>query len=104
MSTQSLSVSVGRIVEEEGPLGVDELCRLCAVERQFILELVQEGVLETRPSTKPEFVGPSLRRAQLAVRLRRDLGVNVAGAALAIELLERIEALERRQDVFGMED
>lgn len=30
------------------------------------------------------------------VRLRHDLGLNVAGAALACDLLERIEALEAR--------
>ncbi len=31
-----------------------------------------------------------------AVRLRRDLGLNYAGAVLACELLARIEELERR--------
>jgi hypothetical protein len=31
------------------------------------------------------------------VRLRRDLGLNVAGAALACDLLERIEELEARR-------
>ena len=31
------------------------------------------------------------------MRLRRDLGLNVAGAALACDLLERIEELEARR-------
>lgn len=31
------------------------------------------------------------------VRLRHDLGLNVAGAALACDLLERIEELEARR-------
>ena len=96
MTTQGMSVSVGYIVEEESPLSVDDLCRLCGMDRQFILELVDEGVLEPQPSAQLYFVGRSLRRARLAGRLRRDLGVNVAGAALVIELLERIELLEQR--------
>lgn len=95
MTTQGTSVSVGYILEDENPLSIEELCRLCAVERQFILELADEGVLETQPSAGLHFVGRSLRRARLAGRLRRDLGVNAAGAALVIELLERIEVLER---------
>lgn len=36
------------------------------------------------------------RLARLA-RLRNDLGLNVAGAALACDLLERIEELEARR-------
>ena len=36
------------------------------------------------------------RLARLA-RLRRDLGLNVAGAALVCDLLERIEELEARR-------
>jgi hypothetical protein len=35
-------------------------------------------------------------RLARAMRLRRDLGVNVAGAVLACDLLERIETLEAR--------
>jgi chaperone modulatory protein CbpM len=96
MSTQGLPVAVGRIVEEEGPLSVEDLCRLCAVEREFIVELSEEGVLEAVPG-QLQFTGRSLRRVRLAGRLHRDLGINVAGTALVIELLERIEVLEEQQ-------
>jgi chaperone modulatory protein CbpM len=37
-----------------------------------------------------------VRRVRTVVRLQRDLGVNLPGAALALELLERIEELQRR--------
>ncbi len=42
------------------------------------------------------FPGVSVRRVRTVVRLQRDLGVNVAGAALAIELLDEINALRAR--------
>jgi chaperone modulatory protein CbpM len=35
-------------------------------------------------------------RVQKAHRLQRDLGVNLPGIALALQLLERIDALEAR--------
>lgn len=88
MSMPGDTVLVGHVVEEQVTLTVDEVSGICSVERQRIVELVDEGVLE------PESL--SLQRARLALRLQRDLGVNVAGTALVIELLERIASLERR--------
>jgi len=38
----------------------------------------------------------SVRRILTVVHLQQDLGVNLAGAALALELLERIEGLRRQ--------
>lgn len=94
MATES-PVLVGHIVEEQEWLGVEQMCSLCAVERQYLLELVQEGVIEASPD-QLRFAGTSLRRVHLAMRLRRDLGVNAAGVALVIDLLDRIDSLERR--------
>ena len=99
-----MTLVTGIILEEEGPLSLDDLCRLCAVEREFITGLVEEGLLEAESAVGPRFVGRSLRRVRTAVRLRRDLGVNVAGAALVVELLERIEVLEGQQGGFAPED
>ena len=39
-------------------------------------------------------------RLQRALRLRRDLGLSYNGAALVLDLLDRIEALERRLDQY----
>jgi chaperone modulatory protein CbpM len=90
------SVLVGHIVEEAEVLDAEQLCSLCAVERQYLLELVEHGVVEAVAAGELRFAGASLRRVRLAMRLRRDLGVNAAGVALVIELLDRIDALERR--------
>lgn len=40
--------------------------------------------------------GISVRRVRCAQRLEQDLGVNIAGAALALELLEELERLRAR--------
>ena len=38
--------------------------------------------------------------ARVAVRLHRDLGVNPAGAALALQLMEELDTLRARLQVF----
>jgi chaperone modulatory protein CbpM len=94
---QEHAVLAGLIVEEHIELSLDELCEACAVERQHIVALVEEGVLESRSVTEWRFGGDALRRARTALRLQRDLGVNLAGVALALDLMDRIESLERQQ-------
>jgi hypothetical protein len=53
---------------------------------ELVRALVRIGWLET----------PDEARAAQAMRLRRDLGLNWAGAVLACDLLARIDVLERR--------
>ena len=90
----------GFILEEQVGLTLAELCRACGVRTELLVELVEEGVIS--PSGEaPEvwrFTGVHLRHARVAVRLQRDLGVNPAGAALALQLMDELELLRGRLD------
>ncbi len=88
-------LSYGEIVEDRAALSIDELCRLCSVDRTTIVELVDEGVLTVTRIEAAEwrFAGAALRRARIAVRLQRDLEINLPGVALALQLLEELERL-----------
>lgn len=88
----------GYLYTSETLLTIDEFSRVCAVERQQIVELVEEGVLVAEGSRAEEWrlSGDSLRRAQAAMRLQRDLGLNLPGVALALELLDELEHLRSR--------
>jgi chaperone modulatory protein CbpM len=83
---------------EEVTLTTDELGRLCTVEVQRIVELVDEGILSAVPGNDGEwrFDATCLRRARTALRLQSDLGLNLAGVALAVELLDEIAALRHQ--------
>jgi chaperone modulatory protein CbpM len=86
------------IVEEQTELTLAEVCRACAAEAGMVIELVDEGLIAPRGAA-PEhwrFTGVHLQRARIALRLQKDLGVNLAGAALALELLEELETLRAR--------
>jgi chaperone modulatory protein CbpM len=80
---------------EDHALTLDELSRLCSVDRTTIVEFVEEGVLsviEINP-TEWRFPGAALRRVRTAMRLQRDLEINLPGVALALELLEELDRL-----------
>jgi chaperone modulatory protein CbpM len=75
-----------------------EISRCCGVSAEKILVLVGEGVLNPRGHTERDwrFAGSDLARAMQALRLEQDLGINTAGAALAVELLDEMQQLRSR--------
>lgn len=91
------------ILEEQIRLTLADLCRACAVHAERIIELVDAGVLEPqgREPARWIFAGASLHRARKALRLQRDLGIDLAGAALALELMDEIESLRARLRAMG---
>lgn len=88
----------GQVLEEHDLVSIDDLCRSCTVEVETITLLVEEGILDPVGSRVEQwrFTVTSLRRVKTAIHLQRDLGVNLAGAALALDLLDRIARLESR--------
>ena len=98
MVKQTTDILSGYIIEEETRLTLRQLCDVCAVRAEYIIELVDEGFIEPSGLEKSHwcFSGVSIRRVQKAKRLQHDLGINLAGAALALDLIEEIEFLRAR--------
>jgi MerR HTH family regulatory protein len=69
---------------------VDQLAREAGLHPATVRRLVGLGLVV---APFPDDAAEQLARA---VRLRRDLGLNLAGAVLACELLARIDELEER--------
>lgn len=91
-------VLTGIVLDTEIRFTLVEICQACTVETDFIVELVEEGVLEPVGIERSEwrFAGTDLQRATLALRLQRDLGLNLEGVALSLQLLEEIRELRVR--------
>jgi len=85
----------GTVLDEDLTLTLREVCEVCGVEEVSVVEMVREGIADP---LDPEagswkFSGLAVTRIRTAHRLQRDLRVNLAGAALALDLLEEIERL-----------
>ena len=98
-----VNLLTGEILEKETELSLADLCRTCRMPAERIIELVQEGIIEPmernhmrREPAQWRFRGVSIRRVRCAQHLEHDLGINVAGAALAIEMLEELERMRVR--------
>jgi chaperone modulatory protein CbpM len=97
--TSSITVYLqGEIVEESIEFTLGELSRASGASTEQLSLWVAEGAFEPRGEATLawRFSGSALRRAATAQRLTRDLGLNAAGVALALDLLEEIETLRTR--------
>lgn len=98
MSSSSLEKKAldGICLDENCRLSLVELCEACRITAEQAEELLYEGIIlpHKRADQAQYFSGISVKRAHVALRLKRDLRVNLAGAALALNLLDQIEALQ----------
>jgi chaperone modulatory protein CbpM len=88
----------GVVLDEHVTVTFTELTQLCRSDDRIVLLMVAEGVLHPQGIRAEDwlFNGCEIRRARRALRLHRDLDINLAGAALALDLLDEIEALRLR--------
>ena len=92
-----MSTSRPAAVPLQIPVGNHLLAAMTRTERELVLQLVEHGVIEPQGSAPQSWVfgGSSLQRTRVALRLLRDLELNLPGAALAVDLLDEIARLRR---------
>lgn len=111
MAKHTLKVVTGIVLDDQQTISLAELCHSCLLSAEQIMGMVEHGIIQplapVANNARWQFGNSSVTRIQTAMRLQRDLGVNLAGAALALELLDEIKtlrqltaALQRQTDVF----
>ncbi len=103
MIEHSRTVIIGTVVEQDVTYSLTELCERCALSRDELVAMVQEGLLQPRGNRPEEWVfpGSTLRRLRAALLLQRRMEVNLPGVALALDLLDELRRL--RQQVEALE-
>lgn len=81
---------------EHSALTLEDLASEAGVHPELVEKFVSYGLIEAVEECggRPLFARAAVERLRSIVRLRRDLGVNLAGIAVILEMKDRIRALE----------
>ncbi len=76
-------------------MSLDELVTACGQERQWVIELIEENIIEYDVPEREQFTGYQLTTVRRASRLSRDFEASVPAIGLIIELLDEVEQLRQ---------
>lgn len=98
MSTELESLLLAELLDDNAKLSLAELCHVCQMPAEQVIGLVDYGIIEPLETELPHwrFHSVAVRRVKFVKHLQQDLGVNISGAALALELFEELELLRAR--------
>lgn len=101
MTNTTPSAIPAEMIGAESVYSLEELSHTCDVEIAWIVELVEHGIIEPRGNTTSEWRFSSLSVVSLAKakRFDHDLGLNPAGIALVLDLLNEIDRLKAHLSV-----
>lgn len=76
-----------------------EICERGECHAEFVIKLVDYGIIspqeEAREAQQWQFDVAALSRLRKAMRLQRDLKMNLPGLAMSLELLDEVEEMRR---------
>jgi DNA-binding transcriptional MerR regulator len=76
-------------------LSLDEMAAAVGLSPARLERLAHLGLVETTGAGTRQFTAATAARLRRMLRLQRDLGVNLEGAAVIADLVERLDELER---------
>jgi hypothetical protein len=82
---------IASAVRAELRLSEEELAAAAGISRTRLVRLIRLGLVGAGPSPGSEFLAEDAARLKRMLRLHRDLGVNLIGSAIIVDLLERLE-------------
>jgi chaperone modulatory protein CbpM len=96
-----MSILSGVIVEKNESLTLEEFCHAMNTQKEIIIQMIEYELIHPIGDTPDEwrFDSFSLTRGRIAASFYRDLEINMAGVALALELLDQIQSLQHQINI-----
>ncbi len=101
MSSKSQALTVEIIDAQGSRFTLHEICERGECHAEFVLKMVSYGIIEpveTRTGLETrywQFDLAALMRLRKAIRLQRDLRINLPGLAMSLDLLDEVESMRR---------
>lgn len=99
MNTETILTAV--LVEDTTTFSFVEVCQKYHIPKELLREMIEQGFFDIQSSAEEQLSldQQALRRMEAAFRLHRDLGINLPGVALALDLLEELEKMRSELDI-----
>lgn len=93
-----MKIETCTVLDDSITYDLQEICKVCQVKDELVHEMINEGMLAPLGDSPKswKFTATSIKTIQVTVRLQADLGVNLPGVALALDLIEELDALRSR--------
>jgi chaperone modulatory protein CbpM len=90
----AITIASGMCLGEQAWLELDEFARACGVGADFVVTLIDEGLVHPPVAAPPwRFGGDELARVRRIRRLQRDFEANLQSVAVMLDLLDEIDRL-----------
>ncbi len=95
---KEIEAVTGEIVDETVEYRLKDVCEVCGVHAEHVVEMVEAGIIHAHGDkpTSWRFSAVSVIRSRKALRLQRDLEINIPGLAVTLDLLDEVESLRDR--------
>jgi chaperone modulatory protein CbpM len=101
MSTKTQALTVEVVDAQGSRFTLHEICEHGECHAEFVLKMVNYGIIEpveARPDIETrywQFDLTALMRLRKAIRLQRDLRMNLPGLAMSLDLLDEVDTMRR---------
>ena len=105
MSSYTVTSTIATVVGSTHPLAAHELAHACGAELDWVIQLVEVGIVVVPDATSPDgwrFHSADLQCALEARRLERDFGVGLEAAALILDLQHEVRRLKAALHAQGL--